>query len=159
MNQTVFINFIDRFLTVYGQPKSDRPDAFIDEYAKALHGFSAVILEKAASRIMSMHEYPTWPALGECVKVCREIAWEMNPPPKPEPVLMPKKNDVGPERVQALLTQTLGKGLYANNDFNAIQARCPPGGTIDVRAPWGEEVRDRNGKIVPIREKKKGWAA
>lgn len=155
----VFPAMIDRFLTVYGRPKSDNPSGFIDEYAKALSGFSAVILDKAASRIMSTHEYPTWPALGECVKICREIAWELNPPPKPEPVPVLEKKHVGPDRISALLKEAMGQGLAGDNDFEAIVARCPRGGKIDVSAPWGQEVTDRHGNIVPIRERRKGWAA
>lgn len=155
----VFPAMLDRFLTVYGRPKSDNPAGFIDEYAKALSGFSEAILDKAASRIMSAHEYPTWPALGECVKICREIAWELNPPPKPEPAPVLEKKHVGPDRIKELLLQTMGQGLNGDNDFLAIAARCPIGGTIDVDAPWGREVKDRKGNIVPIREKRKGWAA
>jgi hypothetical protein len=154
----VFPNMLDRFLTVYGHPKSDNPAAFIEEYAKALSGFSAVILEKAAARIMSSHEYPTWPALGECVRNCREVAWELNPPEKPAPQPAFEKKHVGSDRVKALLRDAMGQGLNGDNDFEAIVARCPRGGSVNVGAPWGEEVRDKDGNIVPIR-KRAGRAA
>jgi hypothetical protein len=154
MKQDIYDLMLSRFITIYGDPKTDNAEAFLDEFASALEGFSPEIVSKAANKILRTHEYPTWPSLGECVKSCREVAWELNPPTKPEPARAIKKKHVGQDRVQALLKQAMGQGLNGDNDFEAIIARCPRGGSVDVSAPWGEEVRDRNGNVVPIRQRK-----
>lgn len=77
---SVFPLMLDRFMTLYGAPKTENDAGFIREYALALGGFSDSVLDKAASRIIAEHTFPGWPVLGQCVKVCRRVAAELSPP-------------------------------------------------------------------------------
>lgn len=159
MKDDVYAKMLSRFITVYGEPKTDDPVAFLEEYARAIDGFDSVIIEEAATRVMRTHEYPTWPTLGEIIGACRMVAYERDPP-RVEPLNSepkPVKDPVAPERLQELLS-SFSKSLSDRNAFEDIVARCPIGGKVNVSAPWGEEVTDRNGNIVPIR-KRRGEAA
>ena len=150
-------DIIERLITVYGEPKTDNPDLFIAEYAKALRGFDQRVLEFAADNIFRTHTYPTWPTLGEIVRTANEVAAELydnhrKPEHSKAPLAEPTPEQK--ERVAEVM-RMFAKTMDSNNTFAAILARCPVGGTIKVDAPWGEEVRDRRGNVVPIREKDK----
>lgn len=142
---------ISRIMTVYGVPTAPDPDALYREFVLALDGFSDKVLEAGISRVLRTHEYPTWPVLGEIVSACRAVAYELTPRDKPEVAPVLAKEHVGPERVQELIS-SFAKSLTDRNSFEDIKARCPIGGRIDVSAPWGQEVTDKDGNIVPIRQ-------
>jgi hypothetical protein len=57
-----------RFLTLYGEPKTDNLEAFFDEYERALKGTAREILQLAADRVIKDQEFRSWPTPGECVK-------------------------------------------------------------------------------------------
>jgi hypothetical protein len=146
---SVFPLMLDRFMTLYGAPKTENDAGFIREYALALGGFSDAILERATGKIVASHGFASWPVLGECVRVCREVAEDISPRPAPLPP--PVKNAPPEGRGTSILREVCTPGLYAKNSFPHILARCPHGGSIDISAPWGQEVRDARGNVVPIR--------
>lgn len=162
MTQAVFQKVIRRLSRTYGAPTNGDPEAITEEFCKALGGYSESLLERAMDRVIRERTFPGWPTVGEVVDALEHVA-ALKTVKAPEHVKFtlepdPNARYVDPDKVKTIVANSLAS-LHANNDFNAIQARCPPGGTIDILAPWGEEVRDRNGKVVPIREKRKGWAA
>ena len=65
---------LSRFLTLYGEPKTDSLDGFFDEYERALRGFHREILQAAADMVIRAQEYRSWPTPGECVKACHVAA-------------------------------------------------------------------------------------
>lgn len=147
---------VSRFVTMYGDPKTDNLEAYFDEYAKALHGFSSEVLELAGDRILRNHAYRSWPTIGECVKICREAAAILDPKSAPEHQKLSPDIDKPPvdEGTAKQLMASFNSSRLIGNCFEAIVDRCPLGGTVDVSAPWGQEVTDRNGNVVPIRQKK-----
>jgi len=151
MSQMVFTKVIRRLSTNYGMPNVPDRDALYDEFCKALTGYAEPVLDLALDRIIKTRTFPTWPTVGEVVTAARDAAGVLAPRPKPELVPAIEKKHVGPERIKELLKQTVGQGLNGDNDFEAIVARCPRGGSIKIDTAWGEEVKDSNGKVVPIR--------
>ena len=65
---------LSRFLTLYGEPKTDNLEAFFDEYERALKGTAREILQLAADRVIRAQEFRSWPTPGECVKACQAEA-------------------------------------------------------------------------------------
>lgn len=63
-----------RFLTLYGEPKTDNLEAFIAEYERALKGTARDILHLAADRVIKLQEFRSWPTPGECVKAAQAEA-------------------------------------------------------------------------------------
>lgn len=63
-----------RFLTLYGEPKTDNLEAFIAEYESALAGMSREVLTGGANRVIRAQEFRSWPTPGECVKACHQEA-------------------------------------------------------------------------------------
>lgn len=64
----VLNSVVARFVTVYGEPKSDNAEALYSEYIRALKGFSQEILEAAVDEVIKGHTFPTWPVPGEVYK-------------------------------------------------------------------------------------------
>ncbi|CCB64450.1 hypothetical protein [Hyphomicrobium sp. MC1] len=160
MSQVVFTKVVKRLLNVFGPPSVPDPDALYEEFGKALKGFSESILDEAIDRVMREHVYASWPSLGECVKHCRNVAYERSPRSAPEHQKLSEDLDKPSvdEATAKQLMASFNSSLLVGNSFDAIVDRCPIGGTVDVSAPWGMEVTDKDGKIVPIR-KRKGEAA
>ena len=63
-----------RFLTLYGEPKTDNLEAYFDEYERALKGTAKEILSAAADRVIKAQEFRSWPTPGECLKACHAEA-------------------------------------------------------------------------------------
>lgn len=57
-----------RFLTLYGEPKTDNLEAFFEEYERVLKGTAKDILQLAADRVIKEQQFRSWPTPGECVK-------------------------------------------------------------------------------------------
>lgn len=64
----VFGAVISRFLTLYGEPRTDNHEALYGEYVRALKHFDAEALNAAVDEIVKMHTFPTWPTPGEIYK-------------------------------------------------------------------------------------------
>ena len=63
-----------RFVTLYGAPTSDDPEAFKDEYREALTGTNPEILKEAISLAIKRQTVPAWPPVGACVAAVHEVA-------------------------------------------------------------------------------------
>ncbi len=86
---------IARFVTLYGEPRTDNAEALYSEYVRALKDFDQEALEAAVDEIVRMHTFPTWPTPGEVYKqalteAAKLYAKRPRPEPKPE---QPKRED------------------------------------------------------------------
>lgn len=149
---------VARLCLMYGPPETADPPAWFSEMDKLLKGYNEAQLDKAADLVLRTHRGSRFPSVSEMLTAA-EDATEMLAPRRilnAEPNY--KKEPVHP-RVAAALQEGFMKAMNAGNAFVDIKARCPIGGKIDVSKPWGEEVTDRDGNIVPIRTPKRGYAA
>lgn len=86
---------IARLMTVYGEPKTNDPGLYIEEFDKAVQGWSAEILDQAGDEVIRKCTF--WPRPAEIIERCESIAAarearkprrevpEINwPPPTPE---------------------------------------------------------------------------
>lgn len=153
---------IRRLLAVYGTPKTDEPDILFEEFRKALTGFRADILAKGVDAVIKDRAFSNWPTVGEVVQACRDVSAAMSDSFAPEHKKFGhdwKKAPVDPIIAKALL-DGFNKTMNAGNTFADINARATAWArfhrckvTIDVSKPWGEEVVDEYGRIVPIKWK------
>lgn len=65
---------LSRFLTLYGEPKTDNVAAFLDEYERSLGHFSAEVLRRAANKVIDDQVFKAWPTPGECRKAAEHAA-------------------------------------------------------------------------------------
>ena len=65
---------IERFLAMFGEPKTPNPERFIGEYRKALIGIDADVLERAVDRIMRSTTF--WPKPAEVIQEAHRVAAE-----------------------------------------------------------------------------------
>lgn len=84
---------VSRLLTMFGEPKTDDPIAYMNEFERAVAGYSAEVLERAGNETIKRSKF--WPRPSEIVeradRIAAEIAAEQrrrNPPPV-EPELPP----------------------------------------------------------------------
>lgn len=56
-----------RFITLYGDPKTDSIENYVAEYEKALGSYSGKVLTMAADLVIKKQEFRSWPTPGECV--------------------------------------------------------------------------------------------
>lgn len=154
MNQDVVNKVIRRLVVAYGPPQVEDPNELFEEFSKALAGTRGDLLTKGVDVVIKERVFPGWPTVGEVVKACREAGEELAARFVPPQTAYPKNAPVHPTIAKALL-EGYNKTLLAGNAFADIRARCPrePGATIDVSQPWGQEVCDAQGNIVPIRKR------
>lgn len=67
-------HIVQRFFTVYGNPKTNDKAAFFAEYEKALNGTDPEILRLAADLVIKQHTFTNWPTIGECVEAVKTVA-------------------------------------------------------------------------------------
>lgn len=159
MSEVVFKKVVKRLLNVFGPPTNGDPEDVFAEFDKAFRGYTADVLEAAIDRVMKEHVYASWPTVGEVMAAVQAVLAARGTGRAPEHVkfsVVSSRADKAPvDPAEAIrLMSSFTKSIEANNDFPAIIERCPIGGNVDMRRPWGEEVHDRNGKIVPIRKRK-----
>ena len=65
---------IRRMTAVFGDPKTDDPDVFLDEYRRALSGWDANVLDKATDRVIQASVF--WPKPAEFLVHARAVAAE-----------------------------------------------------------------------------------
>lgn len=73
----VFDVVIRRFVTVFGEPKTDRPDAMIAEYEKALDGNTSEVLNRAVDNLFKRTKFRVWPTIGECIVAVKEASQDL----------------------------------------------------------------------------------
>jgi hypothetical protein len=65
---------VARLNAVYGDPKTPDPAMFVAEYIKALTGFDAKVLHKAADRVIKQSTF--WPKPAEIIAEAEHVASE-----------------------------------------------------------------------------------
>lgn len=63
---------IERLMNVFGEPKADAPDAYLVEFANAVRGWSASILERAGSEVIRTSKF--FPRPAEVNEIASKIA-------------------------------------------------------------------------------------
>ncbi|MEY2961356.1 MAG: hypothetical protein RLZ60_1186 [Pseudomonadota bacterium] len=97
----------ERFTNIYGEPKhTPNPEAFFEEYERALSGYSDALLRRAIDLVIAEHAFTTWPTIG---KICKAIE-KAAPPPAPlstfkDDVTMAPPSPIAKENVQRLVDQ------------------------------------------------------
>ncbi|PPD07158.1 MAG: hypothetical protein CTY28_10270 [Hyphomicrobium sp.] len=77
---------VSRFVTLYGEPRTDNAEALYSEYVRALKDFDQEALEAAVDEVIRFHTFPTWPTPGEVYKQSlTEAAKLYAKRPKPAP--------------------------------------------------------------------------
>lgn len=87
---------IERLSTMFGEPKTNNPEAFIAEYAGALTGYDAEVLDLAIDRVIRSATF--WPKPAEVLAEVNRIAadkYRHRRPEKPEhgPLLIVARTD------------------------------------------------------------------
>lgn len=148
---------VQRMCVMYGPPDTEDPPAWFAEMDRLLKGYRDDILDKAGDLILRTNRTGRFPSVSMFVTACTDVAegFESFKKLKPEDY---HKKPVDPVEAKRLL-ESFMKSIHSGNSFADIVARLPmePGSTINMERPWGEEVHDAQGNIVPIR--KKGAAA
>lgn len=119
--------FVERLLNHYGSPEHViNKKALKDDYAAALNGTDAKVLQEASDRLLKLHVIPIWPTIGECIRMVNDVAEEwarqkrsMNPEPL-DSYRKPTKEER--ERVAALVSGLKNK-LSARGTGRATQPR------------------------------------
>lgn len=128
---------LSRFVTVFGEPKTDDVDGFFREYEKALSGFHPKVIGHTADAVIKSATF--WPRPAEIVKKAEEVAAILFPP-KPwrdrdaefrrEPTAEEKA------RVRAML-----KEFFAEQVTVSETPRGMPKGWVDVSRPAFEKMQ------------------
>jgi hypothetical protein len=139
---------------MYGPPDTEDPPAWFAEMDRLLKGYRDDILDKAGDLILRTNTTGRFPTVSMFVTACTDVAegFESFKKLKPEDYRKPL---VDPEEAKRLMAN-FTKSMDSNNTFADIIARCPreKGSTVDLSRPWGEEVHDPHGNIVPIRKRR-----
>lgn len=67
-----------RFMTLYGEPKTNDIDAYMAEYVRALRGMSRQVLQGGTDRLVKSHKHRNWPTIGEAYDACQRAADELS---------------------------------------------------------------------------------
>lgn len=68
---------IARLTGTFGEPRTPDPEIFLEEFAKAISGWSLKVLDKACDEVIRTSTF--WPKPAEIIEKCKAIAEEMNP--------------------------------------------------------------------------------
>lgn len=82
MTTHVHTHILARFITLYGEPKTDNIETFFDEYIRALKGYAPERLVRAINLVVEKHRFSSWPTIGEVIEVLDDTA----PPRKLDPI-------------------------------------------------------------------------
>lgn len=119
-NQHVYEHFLSRFLTLYGEPKTDDVDRFLAEYASALARFESRHLLAGASKLVSEHKFRSWPTIAECIDAVEVFAPSNRPEPMPTYVVE-QQTPQQKSNVQRLVAEF--RKSIANRNREVITAR------------------------------------
>lgn len=126
---------IKRLVAIYGEPKTGDPEAFLEEFAKAISGYSRESLHRACDRVIKACTF--WPKPAELLEHLR--AKIQTTPDFPNNDW--SRDAPTPEsraRCNALMAD-LRRALSASTTGEAPRARLP-----DVDRPAFEEMRERS---------------
>ena len=144
---------VSRMCIMFGAPETDDPQAWFAEMDRLLKGYREDILEKAGDLILRTNRTGRFPTVSMFVTACEDAAegFASFKKLKPEDFRKP----IVDQEVAVELLNRFNTSMNCGNSFADILARCPrsKGSTIDMSRPWGEEVHDPRGNIVPIRKR------
>jgi hypothetical protein len=116
MTTHVYDHFLNRLLTLYGEPKTDNLELFFAEYVKALGGATADALGRGCDRLVKSHVYKGWPTVAQCIRAIEDAAPRSRPAPEPPRGREPTEAER--QRVAALTAEvrkTIGRGKSAQS--------------------------------------------
>ena len=101
------VQLISRFMTIFGEPRTDDPKTFIAEFSKALEGYEPTALQLAGDYIVKRHKF--WPRPAEVVEAVEGVLRERSAkkPYQPPPDDLPPPTPEAKARTRALLQHAL----------------------------------------------------
>jgi hypothetical protein len=81
---------VSRFVTLYGEPRTDNHEALYSEYVRALKDFDQEALELAVDEVVKSHTFPTWPMPGEVYKQALSRSRRSSTPSARAPAQLPE---------------------------------------------------------------------
>lgn len=72
MSAQPHLRLIERLMNVFGEPKAENPAAYVEEFGKAVKGYSEEILERAGDEVIKSSTF--WPRPAEIVQKAESIA-------------------------------------------------------------------------------------
>lgn len=95
---------IQRLLTVFGEPKTDNPDLYLEEFAKAIEGFSDAVLTAACDAVI--RECVFFPRPAEVRERAHKVAARLSGSRVPDKFLPDadiQKDEASKQRVRDML--------------------------------------------------------
>lgn len=124
---TALDKLIARLVAVFGEPKTPRPEMFLDEFRRAVDGYAPEVYPAAANEIIATSTF--WPKPAEVRKIADRIATaRFRPAPLPPADDLPPPSPESVARARALVAEAT----------KAIAAGSPP--TIAPK-PWRDTSR------------------
>ena len=65
---------LSRLSRMFGDPRTNDPDGYMDEFERALRGYSRDVLIQATNELIDNAARPFWPTVGEARAACRKAA-------------------------------------------------------------------------------------
>lgn len=130
---------VARFVTIFGEPKSDNPEALYSEYVRALKGFSVGVLEPAVDEVIKHHTFPTWPTPGEVYKAAssegtrqasRFRAADLNEPCSEPPADWSPPSEEDRQRNRKAIESM--RRMYGTHDPIGTQMQAPTRAVMDA---------------------------
>jgi hypothetical protein len=133
---------IERFMAIFGEPKTPNPEVFLAEYADCMEGYDEAALRRAADRLIRSKTF--WPRPAELLEEANRVLAErrIGKPVTPEP---PRRDPTAEERANVLEELEGFRKFMAANvtvSVTADEARVK-GDFIRVQRP-GFYERQRN---------------
>ncbi len=100
---------LNRLRAVCGEPVTPDPEAFMDEYERALSPFDDRVLERAVDTVLDREEYRTWPMPGAIRNACEKF-FEPVPTLDNSPIYKPSEDSpVVKARIDRMVKDCLAK--------------------------------------------------
>lgn len=95
-----------RLTTMFGQPRTEDPEVYVVEFAKAIRGYDSEALEKACDEVIQSSTF--WPKPVEIIQRAAQIAsWRarLNAKPPASDPLPPARSEDEKARVRAMVAE------------------------------------------------------
>lgn len=130
---------IDRFLTVFGEPKVDAPEAYVAEFAKALRGWEAHVLDRAGDEVIRTCKF--WPRPAEVIDIARGISAEIAAGKRRSAKSLAEADRPPPSQEQADRAAALVAGLKQSMAAEALPRRDRPIDWTKAQRPGFERMQ------------------
>lgn len=168
VNQMVF----EKFQALYGPPKTENPDLFMDEYEKHLSGYADEILEKAVDLVVAEFAGTWgWPPIGMIREACKRVL----PPPQQYQTFAPEadieRNPMVAARIAKLAKEAIqhieekrekppeSEAKYPNaDDWMRMLAETPNHELHGINTEQQDAIREHYG-LTPLSRRMTGEAA